>query len=74
LRARLGEFLTASPTNLRERRDRQRITSKARLLDPPVKVSPREAVPLSALDPSWHRDFDAARRRADAGVTRLAPT
>lgn len=73
LRDALVAFLSASPSNLRERRDRQRITSKARLLDPPVRISPTTAVPLSEIDSGWHREHDAARHRAETGTPLLTP-
>jgi hypothetical protein len=73
LRVRLEEFLSLRPSNLRERRDGRRITSKARLLDPLVKVAPSSAVPLSEFDPNWHRDNAEAHRRAEIGVLLLTP-
>ena len=71
---RLGAFASLRPSNLRERRDGQRITSKARLFDLPVRASATEVVPLSELDPRWRRTSDAARRRAEHGTTLLTTT
>jgi hypothetical protein len=39
-----------------------------------VKVSATEVVPLSELYPAWHRENDAARRRAETGVRLLTTT
>ena len=74
LKLLLGDFVSLHPSNLRERRDRQRITSKARLFDPPVRASATEVVPLSELDPTWQRTRDAAQRRAEHGMTLLTTT
>lgn len=74
LRSRLRDFLTWSPSNLGERRDHGRISSKTRLLDPPVRASPSEILPLSELRPAWWRARSAAQRRSERGVGLLRRT